>query len=224
MGAAISGCTEINSDHSHISRIVRAGDSAGCGGQERDKIQPRMAERELSEQKELKGLAVARMVGHISYLSEEGMEKKFGRRLEDPAMAASMSDFEKQFDNNFAVEGYLAHQGKKFVERFDANSYIYVTKAMDYFDVDNKYGGGSLNKAMKKIKAEVLMVSFSSDWLFSPAQAKEIVQALTMNNKDVSYIEIESIHGHDAFLLDKKSIAENKIMGQAFKNFLIHIK
>jgi homoserine acetyltransferase len=90
--------------------------------------------------------------------------------------------------------------------------------------VDNKYGGGSLNKAMKRIKAEVMMVSFTSDWLFSPAQAKEIVQALTLNNKDVSYIEIKSIHGHDAFLLEKKTIAENKILGQAFKNFLIHIK
>jgi homoserine O-acetyltransferase len=213
--------------------IVIIATSAGLSAQEialdavgRNAIKsdPEWQNGNYPSKKELKGLAVARMVGHISYLSEEGMEKKFGRRLEDPAMAASMSDFEKQFDNNFAVEGYLAHQGKKFVERFDANSYIYVTKAMDYFDVDNKYGGGSLNKAMKKIKAEVLMVSFSSDWLFSPAQAKEIVQALTMNNKDVSYIEIESIHGHDAFLLDKKSIAENKIMGQAFKNFLIHIK
>jgi homoserine O-acetyltransferase len=174
--------------------------------------------------KQLQGLAVARMVGHISYLSEEGMEKKFGRRAEDPAMAAAMSDFEKKFENGFAVEGYLAHQGKKFVDRFDANAYLYITKAMDYFDVDNKYGGGSLNKAMKRIKAEVMMVSFTSDWLFSPAQAKEIVQALTLNNKDVSYIEIKSIHGHDAFLLEKKTIAENKILGQAFKNFLIHIK
>ncbi len=172
----------------------------------------------------LKGLAVARMVGHISYLSEEGMEKKFGRRTEDPVMAASMTPFEKEFENGFAVEGYLAHQGKKFVERFDANAYLYVTKAMDYFDVDNRYGGGSLTKAMKRIKAEVLMVSFTSDWLFSPAQAKEIVQALTLNNKDVSYIEIKSIHGHDAFLLEKKTVAENKILGQAFKNFLIHIK
>src|ERR1035437_7017593 len=174
--------------------------------------------------KKLKGLAVARMVGHISYLSEEGMEKKFGRRIEDAAMAASMSPFEKEFENGFAVEGYLAHQGKKFVERFDANAYLYVTKAMDYFDVDNKYGGGSLTKAMKRVKAEVLMVSFTSDWLFSPAQAKEIVQALTLNNKDVSYIEIKSIHGHDAFLLEKKTVSENKILGQAFKNFLIHIK
>lgn len=174
--------------------------------------------------KKLKGLAVARMIGHISYLSEEGMEKKFGRKPEDPAFAASMTDFEKEFENGFAVEGYLAHQGKNFVERFDANAYLYVTKAMDYFDVDNKYGGGSLNKAMKKVKAEVLMVSFSSDWLFSPAQAKEIVQALTLNNKDVSYIEIQSIHGHDAFLLEKKTVSENKILGQAFKNFLIHIK
>ncbi|MCE5300568.1 MAG: homoserine O-acetyltransferase [Spirochaetia bacterium] len=172
----------------------------------------------------LKGLAVARMVGHISYLSEEGMEKKFGRRLEDPAFASRVGEFEKSFDNYFAVEGYLAHQGKKFVDRFDANSYMYITKAMDYFDVDLKYGGGSLTKAMKRVKAEVLMVSFSSDWLFSPETAKEMVQALTLNNKDVSYIEIESIHGHDAFLLEKKTVAENKILGQAFKNFLANIK
>lgn len=172
----------------------------------------------------LKGLAVARMIGHISYLSEEGMEIKFGRKLEDSVMAESMTPFEKEFENGFAVEGYLAHQGKKFVERFDANAYLYVTKAMDYFDVDEKYGGGNLTKAMKRVKAEVLMVSFTSDWLFSPAQAKQIVQALTLNNKDVSYIEIKSIHGHDAFLLEKKTVTENKILGQAFKNFLIHIK
>ena len=172
----------------------------------------------------LKGLAVARMIGHISYLSEQGMEIKFGRKLEDREMAESMTPFEKEFENGFAVEGYLAHQGKKFVDRFDANAYLYVTKAMDYFDVDEKYGGGNLNKAMKRVKAEVLMVSFTSDWLFSPAQAKQIVQALTLNNKDVSYIEIESIHGHDAFLLEKKTVAENKILGMAFKNFLIHIK
>ncbi len=188
------------------------------------KMDPDWQAGNYAKNQPLKGLAVARMIGHISYLSEEGMEKKFGRRPEDPAMAASMTPFEKQFENGFAVEGYLAHQGKKFVERFDANSYLYVTKAMDYFDVDNRYGGGSLTKALKRIKAEVLMVSFTSDWLFSPAQAKEIVQALTMNNKDVSYIEIQSIHGHDAFLLEKKTIAENKIMGQAFKNFLLNVK
>jgi homoserine O-acetyltransferase/O-succinyltransferase len=176
------------------------------------------------KERKLKGLAVARMIGHISYLSEEGMDKKFGRKPEDPVMADSMTPFEQEFEKGFAVEGYLAHQGQKFVDRFDANAYLYVTKAMDYFDVDNKYGGGSLTKAIKRIKAEVMMISFTSDWLFSPAQAKEIVQALTLNDKDVSYIEIKSIHGHDAFLLDKKSIAENKILGQAFKNFLLHIK
>ena len=184
------------------------------------------------------GLAIARMIGHISYLSEQGMDKKFNRRLEEPSFAAKMSDFEKQFETEFAVEGYLAYQGKKFVDRFDANSYIAITKAMDLFDLGARYGDEkytedkspekaaekALQKAFKRVKAEILLVSFSSDWLFSPEQAFDIVQALTINNKDVSYIEIPSIHGHDAFLLEKKTAFENVVLTQAIKNFISHIK
>jgi homoserine O-acetyltransferase len=183
----------------------------------------------------LAGLAVARMVGHITYLSEEGMDKKFGRKLQanktvysysitnrekDPAI----SDFENKFDREFTVESYLAHQGKKFTDRFDANSYLYITKAMDYFDAALKYGAGSLKNAMKRVEAEMLIISFTSDWLYSSAQSKAIVEAMRMNNKDVSYMEIKSQHGHDAFLLDKKGINENRLLGQAIKNFLSHAK
>jgi homoserine O-acetyltransferase/O-succinyltransferase len=183
----------------------------------------------------LAGLAVARMVGHITYLSEEGMDKKFGRKLQSNKTVynymiaskekdPSLSDFENKFDREFTVESYLAHQGKKFTDMFDANSYLYITKAMDYFDAAVKYGGGSLKTAMKRVEAEMLIISFTSDWLYSSAQSKAIVEAMRVNNKDVSYMEIKSQHGHDAFLLDKKGINENRLLGQAIKNFLSHAK
>lgn len=186
--------------------------------------------------KKIKGLAIARMIGHVTYLSEEGMEKKFGRKLQYDKKYSykirlpkencppDLSEMEKEFDREFEVESYLAHQGKKFVDRFDANSYLYLTKAMDYFDVAAKYGGGSLVNAFKRVKAEFLLISFSSDWLYSSKESKEIIRALRLNNKDVSYIEIKSRHGHDAFLLEKKSVTENKILSQALKNFLSYIK
>jgi homoserine O-acetyltransferase len=185
--------------------------------------------------KKLTGLAIARMIAHITYLSEEGMDKKFGRKLQysnksytyrilNTEKDPNRDDFENKFEREFAVESYLAHQGKKFVDRFDANSYLYITKAMDYFDVAEKYGGGSLVKALKKVEAEMLLVSFTSDWLYSTSQAKTIVEALRINNKDVSYLEIKSQYGHDAFLLEKRSLTENKILSQAIKNFLSHAK
>jgi homoserine O-acetyltransferase len=181
------------------------------------------------------GLAIARMVGHITYLSEEGMDKRFGRKLQSNKTTYGYSiinkekdpgigELEQKFDREFTVESYLAHQGKKFVDRFDANSYLYLTKAMDYFDAAVKYGGGSLKTAMKRVEAEMLVISFTSDWLYSSAQSKAVVEALRMNNKDVSYMEIKSQHGHDAFLLDKKGINENRFLGQAIKNFLSHAK
>ncbi|MBP7792101.1 MAG: homoserine O-acetyltransferase [Candidatus Goldbacteria bacterium] len=187
------------------------------------------------ENKKLTGLAIARMIAHLTYLSEEGMDKKFGRKLQYSNKSYSYriintekdptrDDFENKFEREFAVESYLSHQGKKFVDRFDSNSYLYITKAMDYFDVAEKYGNGSLIKALKRIEAEILLISFTSDWLYSPPQAKSIVEALRINNKDVSYLEIESQYGHDAFLLDKKSLTENKILTQAIKNFLSHAK
>lgn len=141
------------------------------------------------------GLAIARMIGHITYLSDESMHNKFGRKLrerEKYGFDFSAIDFE--------VESYLRYQGKSFIQRFDANSYLYITKAQDYFDLAN--GSGSLAKAFKDVKARFLVISFSSDWLFPPYQSKEIVAALRLNGVDVSYCEISSSYGHDAFLLE----------------------
>jgi homoserine O-acetyltransferase len=161
--------------------------------------------------KKVSGLAVARMLGHITYLSEEGMRHKFGRRLQNG------NKLSYGFTNEFQVESYLAYQGLKFLERFDANSYLYITKAMDYYNAAQQYGNGSLVQALKRVKAKLLLISFSSDWLFHPNQSLEIVQALRTNNKDVSYLEIESNYGHDAFLL------ENKDLKAAVNYFLFQI-
>lgn len=141
-----------------------------------------------------KGLAIARMVGHITYLSEEAMHGKFARRFQDK----DSPNFD--FGIDFEVESYLAHQGQTFVDRFDANSYLYITKAVDYFDIAQKYG--SLEKAFEDTNSKFLIISFSSDWLFPSAQSKELVNALMKNKKDVSYCEIQSPCGHDAFLLE----------------------
>ncbi|MBU0650931.1 homoserine O-acetyltransferase [bacterium] len=140
------------------------------------------------------GLAIARMIGHITYLSREAMHDKFGRKLQDK------EHFGYDFSKDFQVESYLDYQGLRFVERFDANSYLYITKAMDYFDLTDKYG--SLEKAFENIKSKVLVLSYSSDWLFPPIQSEEIVDALTRLDKDVSYCNLESSKGHDAFLLE----------------------
>lgn len=144
----------------------------------------------------LRGLSIARMIGHITYLSQESMNKKFGRRLQDKTHL----DF--NFDIDFQVESYLRHQGKSFVQRFDANSYLYITRAMDYFDLQEKYG--SLANAFKDSKSKFLVISYTSDWLFTPAQSKEIVSALMNADKEVSYVNIASPYGHDAFLLEEK--------------------
>ena len=141
-----------------------------------------------------KGLAIARMSGHITYLSEESMHNKFARRFQDK----SSPNFE--FGIDFEVESYLAHQGQTFVDMFDANSYLYITKAVDYFDIEQKYG--SLEKAFEDTNSRFLIISFSSDWLFPSTQSKELVNALIRNKKDVSYCEIQSPYGHDAFLLE----------------------
>ena len=141
-----------------------------------------------------KGLAIARMVGHITYLCEESMHNKFGRRLQDK----DKPNFD--FNIDFQVESYLQHQGQTFVDRFDANSYLYITKAVDYFDLASKYG--SLKKAFECTNARFLVMSFTSDWLFPTSQSKEIVQALVQAGKDVSFCEIDSPCGHDAFLLE----------------------
>lgn len=142
----------------------------------------------------LRGLAIARMVGHITYLSDESMGMKFGRRLQE------QHGFGFTFSDQFAVESYLEYQGDKFVDRFDANSYIYLTKAMDYFDLSERYG--SLEEAFARSRSRFLILSYSSDWLFPTRQSKEIVYALMRNGKDVSFSEISSPYGHDSFLLE----------------------
>jgi homoserine O-acetyltransferase len=140
------------------------------------------------------GLAIARMIGHITYLSEQGMRQKFGRELR------SADKYSYDFNSEFSVETYLNHQGQSFVERFDANSYLYITKAADYFDLLRDYG--SLEEAFANVRARFLVVSFSSDWLFTPQQSEAMVDALVANGKDVSFCNIASTYGHDAFLLE----------------------
>ena len=155
-----------------------------------------------------RGLSIARMLGHITYLSDESMRAKFGRALRNG------SEFSYEFGSEFSVEAYLDYQGEQFVNRFDANSYLYITKAIDYFDIST--GHGSLDQAMEQVKCKVLVLAFSSDWLYPPHQSEEIVYALTRRRKDVSYCCIQSDYGHDAFLL------EVDVMRDAISGFLDH--
>jgi len=154
------------------------------------------------------GLAAARMLAHITYLSEESMHEKFGRRLQDK----EKPDF--SFGVEFEVESYLDYQGRSFVERFDANSYLYITRAMDYYDAASLWGGGNLEEACRRIESEVLIVSFSSDWLYPPAHCKEFALALCKNSKPVTYAEVPSRYGHDAFLVETEQV------GHLLRNFL----
>jgi len=139
-----------------------------------------------------RGLRLARMVGHITYLSDEAMKEKFGRELKEGKLNFG-------YGVEFEVESYLRYQGDIFAESFDANTYLLMTKLLDYFDPADKFNG-DLVKAFESIKAQVLVVSFTSDWRFSPARSKEISDALLQAGKDVSYLEIDSSHGHDSFL------------------------
>jgi homoserine O-acetyltransferase len=141
-----------------------------------------------------RGLSVARMVGHITYMSDESMKEKFGRRLRDK------DKFGFDFFVDFEVESYLRYRGSQFVDRFDANSYLYITKAMDYFDLTA--GHTSLGAALERAKARFLVISFTSDWLYPSYQSIEIVSALRSRNRDVAYCELSSNYGHDAFLVD----------------------
>jgi homoserine O-acetyltransferase len=147
----------------------------------------------------VKGLSVARMAAHITYLSEPALQRKFGRKLQDRD-APTFS-----FDADFQVESYLRHQGITFVERFDANSYLYLTRAMDYFDLaaDN---GGSLAAAFRGTGTRFCLISFTSDWLFPTADSRQIVHALNAAGASVSFVEIESDKGHDAFLLEEPNL------------------
>ena len=141
-----------------------------------------------------RGLRVARMVGHITYLSDDEMASKFGRELKHGKPGYS-------FDTEFEIESYLRHQGNKFAEYFDANTYLRITKALDYFDPAFEHGG-SLSRALQAVTAGVLVISFTTDWRFSPERSREIVRALLDNRARVTYAEIDAPHGHDAFLLD----------------------
>jgi homoserine O-acetyltransferase len=142
-----------------------------------------------------KGLAVARMAAHITYLSDEALQRKFGRKLQSRS-APTFS-----FDADFQIENYLRYQGLSFVDRFDANSYLYVTRACDYFDLASDYGG-SLATAFKGSKTRFCVVSFSSDWLYPTSASRAIVHALNAGGASVSFVEIATDRGHDAFLLD----------------------
>jgi len=155
------------------------------------------------------GLAAARMLAHITYLSEEGMHEKFGRRA---------TKDKEGFGAEFEVESYLNYQGRSFVERFDANSYLYITRAMDYYDAAAQWGGGDLAAACKRIQAEVMVVSFSSDWLYPPAHCRALALALSRNGQPVTYVDVPSRYGHDAFLVETKPV------GSLLKNFLVRRK
>jgi len=148
-------------------------------------------DKELPE----KGLGIARMIGHITYLCEESMHKKFGRNFKcKPSF---------DFGVDFQVESYLDYQGRIFVDRFDANSYLYITKAIDYYDLPERYG--TLEAAFKKTDSKFLIISFSTDWLFTTEQSKEIVSALIKTKRDVSFVEMQSTCGHDAFLIESEN-------------------
>jgi homoserine O-acetyltransferase len=148
-----------------------------------------------------RGLRIARMIGHITYLSDDVMNEKFGRQLREiSALHETGYRFSTQ-EVEFQIESYLRYQGDKFSEYFDANTYLLITRALDYFDPASSYGG-DLSAALAKATAKFLLVSFTTDWRFSPARSREIVKALLDNQRDVSYAEIDAPHGHDAFLLD----------------------
>jgi len=144
------------------------------------------------------GLKVARMVGHITYLSNDDMAEKFGRKLRN---AAETNDYGFDFGIDFEIESYLRYQGDKFSEYFDANTYLLITKALDYFDPAREHAG-DLIKALSTTKAQFLIASFTTDWRFSPERSREIVEALISNRRRVTYAEIDAPHGHDAFLLE----------------------
>lgn len=148
------------------------------------------------------GLALARMIAHITYLSEASIERKFGRRLQDNDQFA----FDLLKETEFQIESYLHYQGKRFVERFDSNSYLFLTKAMDYFDLAESYG--SFREALAATQARFLVVSYSTDWLFTTAQSKELVSALLANGSHVSFAEFDSPFGHDSFLIDFEPLAD----------------
>ncbi|MGE0267156.1 MAG: homoserine O-acetyltransferase [Candidatus Omnitrophota bacterium] len=156
-----------------------------------------------------RGMAVARMIGHITYMSEKSMDEKFGRKL----MKKERLGYD--FSTDFEVESYLNYRGESFVQRFDANSYLYLSKALDYFDITEEKG--DVTSAFKPAKCPFLVISFSSDWLYPPYQSKEMVKALKANDLDVSAILIESSYGHDAFLVEVEN--QSKLVSHFLQRF-----
>jgi homoserine O-acetyltransferase len=173
-----------------VARQAIMADPNWCQGRYYGKAKPDM------------GLAVARMIGHVTYLSDEAMRLKFGRRLKDK------TDFSFNFGADFQVESYLRYQGAKFVERFDANSLLFITKAADYFDLECEYGEGSLVNAFGRAQCRFLVVSFSSDWLYPTYQSRNMVQAMKKSGLDVSFCEVEAQWGHDAFLIPNPRLSK----------------
>ena len=148
-----------------------------------------------------RGLRIARMIGHITYLSDDVMNEKFGRELRQAVLDNTSGYRYSTQDVEFQIESYLRYQGDKFSEYFDANTYLLITRALDYFDPARAFGG-DLTRALARAACKFLLVSFSTDWRFAPARSREIVKALLENRRAVSYAEIDAPHGHDAFLLD----------------------
>ena len=159
------------------------------------------------------GLAVARMAAHITYMSDKGLQEKFGRKLQEK------KDYEFTFDADFQIESYLRHQGKVFVERFDANSYLYISRAMDYFDLAKQFESG-LNVAFQNHKTKFLIISFSSDWLYPTKNSKEVVIALNASGVNVAFAEIKTDRGHDSFLLNEPEFLKT-VKGFLDSNFEI---
>jgi len=162
-----------------------------------------------------RGLRVARMIGHITYLSDDSMEAKFGRGMQGAAPFYSTQEIE------FQIEAYLRYQGDKFSEYFDANTYLLITRALDYFDPAAAHGG-DLTATFAAARCRYLLVSFTTDWRFAPARSREIVKALVDNRRDVSYAEIDAPHGHDAFLLD--DVRYHGVMRACFANLAKEIE
>ncbi len=148
-----------------------------------------------------RGLRIARMIGHITYLSDDVMNEKFGRELREAVTHNATGYKYSTQEVEFQIESYLRYQGDKFSAYFDANTYLLITRALDYFDPARAFGG-DLSKALARARCQFLLISFSTDWRFSPARSREMVKALLDNRRDVSYAEIDAPHGHDAFLLD----------------------
>ncbi|NIO40902.1 MAG: homoserine O-acetyltransferase [Burkholderiales bacterium] len=166
-----------------VARTAITSDTEFCGGHYYEHgVVPR------------RGLRIARMIGHITYLSDDAMDAKFGRNLREDVLKFN-------FDTDFQIESYLRYQGDKFADTFDANTYLRITKALDYFDPAASYGG-DLTAAINNSTADYLVVSFTSDWRFSPERSREIIKAIVDNRLNVSYAEIAAPHGHDAFLMD----------------------